>query len=89
MPELKSQYDEHFILHYPDGEPAKNLKYRITAEDGQVLKGIWRRWENYSFTKDAMTALNIEVFLLNKGLRKVNNEFIKALNPLLINNSFF
>ncbi|EXE61922.1 rhs element Vgr family protein, partial [Acinetobacter sp. 1542444] len=30
MPELKSQYDEHFILHYPDGEPAKNLKYRIT-----------------------------------------------------------
>ncbi|OUC58477.1 DUF2345 domain-containing protein, partial [Acinetobacter seifertii] len=90
MPELKSQYDEHFILHYPDGEPAKNLKYRITAEDGQVFEGVsGEDGKTTVFTKDAMTALNIEVFLLNKGLRKVNNEFIKAFNPLLINNSFF
>ncbi|MDC4584785.1 type VI secretion system Vgr family protein [Acinetobacter baumannii] len=63
MPELKSQYDEHFILHYPDGEPAKNLKYRITAEDGQVFEGVsGEDGKTTVFTKDAMTALNIEVF---------------------------
>ncbi|MCG9483594.1 type VI secretion system tip protein VgrG [Acinetobacter pittii] len=63
MPELKSQYDEHFILHYPDGEPAKNLKYRITAEDGQVFEGVsGEDGKTNVFTKDAMTALNIEVF---------------------------
>lgn len=63
MPELKSQYDEHFILHYPDGEPAKNLKYRITAEDGQVFEGLsGEDGKTTVFTKDAMTALNIEVF---------------------------
>jgi len=63
MPELKSQYDEHFILHYPDGEPAKNLKYRITAEDGQVFEGVsGKDGKTTVFTKDAMTALNIEVF---------------------------
>lgn len=26
MPELKANYDEHFILHYPDGAPAKKLE---------------------------------------------------------------
>lgn len=63
MPELKSQYDEHFILHYPDGEPAKNLKYRITAEDGQVFEGVsGEDGKTTVFTKDAITALNIEVF---------------------------
>lgn len=63
IPELKSQYDEHFILHYPDGEPAKNLKYRITAEDGQVFEGVsGEDGKTTVFTKDAMTALNIEVF---------------------------
>ncbi|QNX60530.1 type VI secretion system Vgr family protein [Acinetobacter seifertii] len=63
MPELKSQYDEHFILHYPDGEPAKNLKYRITAEDGQIFEGVsGEDGKTTVFTKDAMTALNIEVF---------------------------
>ncbi len=63
MPELKSHYDEHFILHYPDGEPAKNLKYRITAEDGQVFEGVsGEDGKTTVFTKDAMTALNIEVF---------------------------
>lgn len=63
MPELKSQYDEHFILHYPDGEPAKNLKYRITTEDGQVFEGVsGEDGKTTVFTKDAMTALNIEVF---------------------------
>ncbi|WP_202743215.1 type VI secretion system Vgr family protein [Acinetobacter calcoaceticus] len=63
MPELKSQYDEHFILHYPDGEPAKNLKYRITAEDGQVFEGVsGEDGKTTVFTKDAMAALNIEVF---------------------------
>ena len=32
----QANYDEHFFLHYPDGTPAKNLKYKITADDGQV-----------------------------------------------------
>ncbi|OTG55129.1 type VI secretion system protein [Acinetobacter sp. ANC 4204] len=63
MPELKSNYDEHFILHYPDGEPAKNLKYKITAEDGQVFEGVSGEDGKTSvFSKDVMTALNIEVF---------------------------
>ncbi|MCU4368279.1 type VI secretion system Vgr family protein [Acinetobacter courvalinii] len=63
MPELKSNYDEHFILHYPDGEPAKNLRYRITAEDGQVFEGVSGEDGKTSvFSKDVMTALNIEVF---------------------------
>ncbi len=77
-------------MHYPDGEPAKNLKYRITAEDGQVFEGVsGEDGKTTVFTKDAMTALNMRVFsLLNKGLRKVNNEFIKALNPLLTTVSF-
>ena len=63
MPELKSQYDEHFILHYPDGEPAKNLKYKITAEDGQIFEGISdENGKTSVYSKDAMSALNIEVF---------------------------
>ena len=33
MSELKAQYDEYFILDYPDRVPEKNLKYRITTED--------------------------------------------------------
>lgn len=71
MPELKSQYDEHFILHYPDGEPAKNLKYRITAEDGQVFEGVsGEDGKTTVFTKDAMTALNIEVFSPEKRTKE-------------------
>lgn len=63
MPELKAQYDEHFILHYPDGAPAKNLKYKITADDGQVFEGIsGENGKTNVCTKDAMAALKIEVF---------------------------
>jgi len=63
MPELKAQYDEHFILHYPDGAPAKNLKYKITADDGQVFEGIsGEDGMTNVCTKDAMAALKIEVF---------------------------
>lgn len=63
MPELIAQYDEHFILHYPDGEPAKNLKYKITAEDGQVFEGVsGEDGKTNVFTKEVMTALNIEIF---------------------------
>lgn len=29
---------KQFILHYPDGEPVKNLKYKVTAADGQVFE---------------------------------------------------
>lgn len=62
MPELKSQYDEHFILHYPDGEPAKNLKYRITAEDGQVFEGVsGEDGKTDVCARDVMSALKIEV----------------------------
>ncbi|AOA59611.1 type VI secretion system Vgr family protein [Acinetobacter larvae] len=62
MPELKAQYDEHFILHYPDGEPAKNLKYRITAEDGQIFEGISdEEGKTEVCAKDMMHALKIEV----------------------------
>ena len=63
MPELKSNYDEHFILHYPDGAPAKNLKYKITADDGQVFEGIS---DEHGKTKlcnsDSMESLKIEIF---------------------------
>ncbi|WP_287906611.1 type VI secretion system Vgr family protein [Acinetobacter sp.] len=63
MPELKAQYDEHFILHYPDGVPAKNLKYKITADDGQVFEGVSDEdGKTNIFSKDAMKALKIEVF---------------------------
>lgn len=63
MPELQSQYDEHFILHYPDGEPAKNLKYKITAADGQVFEGVsGEDGKTKICNKDVMTALKIEVF---------------------------
>lgn len=63
MPELKANYDEHFILHYPDGAPAKNLKYKITADDGQVFEGIsGEDGKTNICNKDAMTALKIEVF---------------------------
>ena len=63
MPELKAQYDEHFILHYPDGAPAKNLKYKITTDDGQVFEGISAEDGKTNIcSKDAMTALKIEVF---------------------------
>ncbi|KAF1026365.1 MAG: Actin cross-linking toxin VgrG1 [Acinetobacter bereziniae] len=63
MPELKAQYDEHFILHYPNGVPAKNLKYRITADDGQVFEGIsGEDGKTNVFSKDVMTVLRIEIF---------------------------
>ncbi len=63
MPELKSQYDEHFILHWPDGEPTKNMKYKITAEDGQVFEGVsGEDGKTDVYAKDVMAALNIEVF---------------------------
>ncbi len=63
MPELKFNYDEHFILHWPDGEPARNLKYKITAEDGQVFEGVsGEDGKTDVCTKDVMAALNIEVF---------------------------
>ncbi len=63
MPELKSSYDEHFILYYPDGAPVKNLKYKITAEDGQVFEGVsGEDGKTDVCTKDVMAVLNIEVF---------------------------
>lgn len=63
MPELKAQYDEHFILHYPDGEPVKNMKYKITAENGQVFQGVTGEdGKTMVFIKDVMSAVDIEVF---------------------------
>lgn len=63
MPELKAQYDEHFILHYSDGEPAKNLKYKITTEDGQVFQGISDETGKTKLCNtDSMKSLKIEVF---------------------------
>ncbi len=63
MPELKSSYDEHFILYYPDGAPVKNLKYKITAEDGQIFEGVsGEDGKTDVCTKDVMAVLNIEVF---------------------------
>lgn len=63
MPELKANCDEHFILHYPDGAPAKNLKYKITADDGQVFEGISdEKGKTNIFNNDVMAALKIEVF---------------------------
>nr|WP_174506369.1 type VI secretion system Vgr family protein [Acinetobacter sp. Marseille-Q1620] len=63
MPELKANYDEHFILHYPDGAPAKNLKYKITTDDGQVFEGIsGEDGKTNICNKDVMSALKIEVF---------------------------
>lgn len=64
MPEYKSNYDEHFMLHYPDGAPAKNLKYKMTTEDGQTFEGIsGEDCKMEVCLKNAMTALSIEVFL--------------------------
>lgn len=63
MPELKSNYDEHFMLHYPDGAPAKNLKYKMTTEDGQIFEGTsGEDGKTEVCLKDAMAALSIEVF---------------------------
>src|SRR5690606_11745454 len=64
MPELKSNYDEHFTLHYPDGAPAKNLKYKMTTEDGQIFEGTsGEDGKTEVCLKDAMAALSIDVFL--------------------------
>ena len=50
----------YFII---DGAPAKNLKYKITADDGQVFEGIsGEDGKTNICNKDAMTALKIEVF---------------------------
>lgn len=62
MPEHKASYDEHFILHYPDGTPAKNIKYRMTSEDGQVHEGISdESGKTNIYTKDAMAAIHLEI----------------------------
>ncbi|UUM26618.1 hypothetical protein NQU59_13075 [Acinetobacter colistiniresistens] len=51
-------------MHYPDGAPAKNLKYKITAEDGQVFEGVsGEDGKTDVCTKDVMSALKIEVLL--------------------------
>ncbi len=63
MPELKAQYDEHFILHYPDGEPAKNLKYKITTENGQIFQGTSdENGKTKMYNSDSMKNLKIEIF---------------------------
>ena len=63
MPELKANYDEHFILHYPDGAPAKNLKYKITASNGQVYQGTSdENGKTKMCNSDSMESLKIEIF---------------------------
>lgn len=63
MPEFNAEYDEHFILHYPDGAPAKNLKYKITTNDGQIFEGVsGEDGKTQVCNKNVMTALKIEVF---------------------------
>ncbi|RQR56330.1 type VI secretion system tip protein VgrG [Burkholderia sp. Bp9125] len=37
---LLEDYDEHFILRDPHGEPIANMRYRIKSESGHVVDGV-------------------------------------------------
>lgn len=52
-----------YPLHYPDGMPAKNLKYKITTENGQIFQGTSdENGKTKMYNSDSMKNLKIEIF---------------------------
>ncbi|MBB5020561.1 hypothetical protein HNQ59_003882 [Chitinivorax tropicus] len=40
MPASHAKTDEHFVIRYANGKPAKRQPYRIIKESGEVIEGV-------------------------------------------------